>query len=87
LNESNKTKTTDQTEETKRKPLFHIVVGLALLLLAVVLLIRGINGIRLQGLCLGVIINFLGTLLFSVVSAMMLSDLIQALKAKVGKKS
>lgn len=87
MNESNKTKTTDQTEETKRKPLFHIVVGLALLLLAVVLLIRGINGIRLQGLGLGVIISFLGTLLFSVVSAMMLSDLIQALKAKVGKKS
>ena len=87
MNESNKTKTTDQTEETKRKPLFHIVVGLALLLLAVVLLIRGINGIRLQGLSLGVIISFLGTLLFSVVSAMMLSDLIRALKAKVGKKS
>lgn len=79
-------KNTVQEEETKRKPLFHIVVGVALFLLAVVLLLRGINGLRFQGFSLGVVISFLGVVLFSGVSGMMLSDLIRPLKEKSGKK-
>ena len=79
-------KNTVQEEETKRKPLFHIVVGVALFLLAVVLLLRGINGLRFNGFSVGVVINFLGVVLFSGVSGMMLSDLIRPLKEKSGKK-
>ena len=79
-------KNTVQEEETKRKPLFHIVVGVALFLLAVVLLLRGINGLRFNGFSVGVVISFLGVVLFSGVSGMMLSDLIRPLKEKSGKK-
>ena len=86
MSEAKGMKNTVQEEETKRKPLFHIVVGVALFLLAVVLLLRGINGLRFRGFSVGVVINFLGVILFSGVSGMMLSDLIRPLREKFGKK-
>ena len=74
-----------QAEETTRKPMVHIVVGVALLVLAVALLLRGIKTIRITGFSFGVLVNFIGTLLFAVVGALMMSDLLKVLREKFVK--